>query len=167
MRKGGGKSKGSSFERKVCKDLSLWVSDGKAEDIFWRTAMSGGRSTVAHKKGVSVRQCGDVCAVRPEGFNFADQWFVECKHVRNLSLTTFFLADEGGLLNKFWVEATNQAFKFHRKPMLIAKENNQPTIVIVPVEGLRLVGLSPVLRMFKIPNCDVFLFRDVIKTRYR
>jgi len=47
MRKGGGKAKGASFERDICRRLSLWVSAGKQEDVFWRSAMSGGRSTVA------------------------------------------------------------------------------------------------------------------------
>lgn len=28
------KAKGASFERDVCKKLSLWVSDGKREDLY-------------------------------------------------------------------------------------------------------------------------------------
>ena len=51
MRKGGGKAKGSSFERLICKELSLWITGGEHQDVFWRSAMSGGRSTVAMKKG--------------------------------------------------------------------------------------------------------------------
>jgi len=42
MKKGGGKNKGSSFERKICKELSLWWSGGKSDSIFYRTGGSGG-----------------------------------------------------------------------------------------------------------------------------
>jgi hypothetical protein len=62
MRKGGGKQKGSQFERDVCRELSLWVSHGKQEDVYWRSAMSGGRSTVAALKGArsGLRLCQQV-----------------------------------------------------------------------------------------------------------
>lgn len=54
-------AKGSSFEREFCKKLSLWVSDGKDPDIFWRTAGSGSMAT---RKQLQV-QIGDV-TVFPE-----------------------------------------------------------------------------------------------------
>ena len=43
--------KGSKFEREVCKLLSLWWSNQKDEDIFYRTAGSGARATVRRKQG--------------------------------------------------------------------------------------------------------------------
>lgn len=41
-----GKGKGSAFEREVCKKLSVWWTGDENGDCFWRSAMSGGRSTV-------------------------------------------------------------------------------------------------------------------------
>jgi hypothetical protein len=43
--------KGGQFEREICKVLSLWWSDDKREDLFWRTAGSGARATVRRKQG--------------------------------------------------------------------------------------------------------------------
>jgi hypothetical protein len=82
VKKGGGKGKGSSFERKVCVLLSLWVTNGKKKDAFWRSSMSGGRATIHVKRGDKNRQAGDIAAVAPEGHQFTDVFFAECKHVR-------------------------------------------------------------------------------------
>jgi hypothetical protein len=57
----GGSKKGGRFEREVCTDLSLWWSDGKEDDLFWRSAGSGGRSTRRKKKGSRTKnQGGDI-----------------------------------------------------------------------------------------------------------
>src|SRR5690606_1811508 len=62
------KSKGSAFERKFCKELSLWWSLGKSEDIFWRTGGSGSRATVHSSSGRLLKgQFGDVAAICPTG----------------------------------------------------------------------------------------------------
>lgn len=62
------KQKGSDFERKICKDLSLWWTHGERDDIFWRTSLSGGRATVRRKTGRSTDfQCGDISATDPIG----------------------------------------------------------------------------------------------------
>lgn len=44
-------AKGSDFERTVATQLSLWYSHGQDDSWVWRTAMSGGRSTVRARKG--------------------------------------------------------------------------------------------------------------------
>ena len=56
MRKGGGKEKGSSFERLVCKRMSMWLSKGERDDLFWRSAMSGGRATVQLRDDIVDRK---------------------------------------------------------------------------------------------------------------
>lgn len=43
--------KGSSFERMVCKELSLWWTGGVRDDVFWRTSGSGARATNRAKTG--------------------------------------------------------------------------------------------------------------------
>lgn len=60
--------KGSAFERAVCKDLSLWWTGGSSDDVFWRTAGSGGRATTRAKKGSATAGAyGDIGAVDPSG----------------------------------------------------------------------------------------------------
>ena len=129
MKKGGGKAKGSAFERQVCKALSLWVSHGKNEDLFWRSAMSGGRATVSKKKGKLLnRQAGDISAVAPEGHALTDLFYVECKFVKKLGVSTF-LFKRTGLLNQFWNVAHREARQHGRAAMLIAKENKGGVLV--------------------------------------
>src|ERR1700726_4969976 len=80
MRSGGGKSKGSGFERQVCRQLSLWITHGRHQDTLWRRGLSGGRGAVNRKLGIGNRtQCGDISAVSPEGHKLTDLFVVECK----------------------------------------------------------------------------------------
>lgn len=59
--------RGSSFEREVARQLSLWWSEGQADDWFWRTAGSGGRATNRAKRGKSTaNSAGDIGAECPE-----------------------------------------------------------------------------------------------------
>ena len=128
MRAGGGKKKGSAFERRICKALSLWLTNGRQTDCLWRSAMSGGRATVGRKKGESIRQAGDICAVSPEGFALTDLFYFELKHVRNLRLHSFIFSS--GPLQEFWDEAVSQARHYKKSPVLIARSGNMPTIVL-------------------------------------
>ena len=56
--------KGGGFEREMCKLLSKWYTHGERDDIFWRTAGSGGRATVRMKQGkMTADSAGDMCAI--------------------------------------------------------------------------------------------------------
>lgn len=56
-------NKGGPFERAFAKELSLWWSHGEDDDLCWRTAGSGGRSTVRARKGKKTAgHCGDLGA---------------------------------------------------------------------------------------------------------
>lgn len=68
MKKGGGSAKGSTFEREICKALSLWWTEGERDDIFWRTAGSGGRATNRAKRGARTSGAyGDLTFTDPIG----------------------------------------------------------------------------------------------------
>jgi len=80
--------KGSSFEREICKTLSLWWTNGKDEDVFWRTAGSGARAKTRSKKDLrTFGQYGDVQATNPIGQKLIDVCTIELK--RGYSKTTF------------------------------------------------------------------------------
>lgn len=163
MRAGGGKAKGSAFERWVCKRLSKWVTHNKREDVFWRSAMSGGRSTVARAKGIEVRQAGDITAVAPEGNNFCRHWYVECKHYSNLQVGQFLLMNTG-VLTKFWQLARSEAKRRELRPMLIVKQNAWPVLVITEHDALGSWTESQ-LRSYA-RQCDVSFFNDMLLTKY-
>lgn len=142
MRRGGGKQKGSGFERLVCKALSLWITQGRHDDRFWRSALSGGRASVQFKKGKKNRtQVGDITAIHPDGHILTDKVVIECKHVRDLNLTAAILSQRG-LLYLFWLELCKQARQVRRQPMLIARQNKQPTFILISAEGADAIDID-------------------------
>lgn len=171
MRSGGGKSKGSGYERRICKLFSLWLTDGEKEDCLWRSSLSGGRATVAHRKGVTVRQAGDITAVAPEGHAFCSKYFVECKHVKNLNLEAFFLTDKG-LLAKFWKTVLREARKHHLEPMIIARQNFVEDLIIMRPPAFKVLignkapGMS--LRVKRSSGAvEIRLLADVLKQPFK
>ena len=160
MKGGGGKRKGSKFERQVCKALSLWVSAGKSTDVFWRSAMSGGRATVQGRRGVKVRQVGDICAVSDEGFELTNQYFIECKNIKDLGLTAFVLSNKGPLA-KHWAKAVKQAEEHGREPMLIVRSKG-PILVFTRT---KLDWADPILESWP-RDCEMYTFSSMIASRY-
>lgn len=142
MKPGGGKRKGSSFERKVCVALSLWLTKGKREDCFWRSAMSGGRATVRARKGkTTASQHGDVSAVTGVGEEFLKNLVIECKHVANLSILGAML-NWSGKLAKFWDKLSLEADGLARRPVLIARQTNMPTLLfMLPDDAVYVFGV--------------------------
>jgi hypothetical protein len=128
MKSGGGKQKGSSFEREICKKLSLWVSYGKSDDLFWRSAMSGGRATVRTRKGQKTSSGhGDITAVTPEGNILTDTFIVECKYYKDLEWSAFIYGK--GFIWSTWNKLVEDCNNFSRDPFLILKQNTKPVIV--------------------------------------
>jgi hypothetical protein len=158
-----GKIKGGEFERAICKKLSRWVTDGEREDVFWRSAMSGGRATI---RGTEVRQAGDICAVAEEGWEFCNKWFVECKHVKELNIIAFFLKKESGELRRFWEVARDKAALHSRVPMLIACQNRVPIIVLS--KGFHLAGWTlPIAVCYnQTETVDITLLDDLLGVPY-
>ena len=72
--------KGSAFERQICKDLSLWWTEGDRDDVFYRTSNSGGRAATRAKKGRStINQHGDICCTDLDGQPLLDLLTFEVK----------------------------------------------------------------------------------------
>lgn len=140
MRRGGGKAKGSQFEREVCVLLSKWISNNKNEDIFWRSALSGGRATVGHKKGKKLSsQVGDISSIHPTGHRLTSKFALECKYYADLNYLGL-LTGKGKLL-EFWAEINLQA-KIHNKlPFLVARQNRMQTMVCLDMKGRQELGL--------------------------
>lgn len=163
MRKGMGSAKGSAFERLVCKRLSLWVSRGRHSDLFWRTSASGARATQARKRGVVVRQAGDVCAVAPHGHIFTDMWYIECKHYRRVGLDHFIFYGKGKLRG-WWDVCKRSARDQGKEPMLIVKQNFGPIIVITR-QGQLARWIGPRCNL-PTQRCDVSLFDDLLAVEF-
>lgn len=130
MKAGGSKQKGASFERDTCRRLSLWVSNGKREDLFWRSAMSGGRATVAGRRGVNLAsQAGDISAVDKAGHVLTAELYFETKHVKDISLANFIIKNTGPLA-RYWQTACKESANYDKTPVLIIRQNRFPTLLI-------------------------------------
>jgi hypothetical protein len=134
MKAGGGHAKGSQFERAVCKRLSLWLSKGERDDLFWRSAMSGGRATLRLRQDlariqINKAQSGDLTAISREAYDFAEALFIECKHYRDLGFARGFICQTGIVWN-FWQRACKEAERHGKTPVLIARQNLYPVVVI-------------------------------------
>lgn len=173
MRKGGGKEKGSEFERSVCKKLSMWLTAGEHDDVLWRSAMSGGRATVQHKKDKrSYHQVGDICAVGPAGRWITENFLMECKCYKKIDFEALILKDVGELkrflqrMDKDLLIKDNHG----RAPLFIIRQDRTPTIMITDIDGSqRLMSKSEARSvdclLCTIPRLDlrVYLFEDFLQ----
>jgi len=131
---GKSKAKGSAFERKICKDLSLWITDDERDDLFWRSSNSGGRATIVNKEGGKHTQSGDISAIHPLGHQFIETFVIECKHYKNIQLEAF-IFNGTGVFKEFWKQVRRDARKSKKHPLLIAKQNNRPILLGLDREG--------------------------------
>jgi len=167
MRPGGSKQKGAAFERQVCKQLSLWVSNGARGDLFWRSAMSGGRATVAAKQGAKLAaQAGDISVVSGDrrASWLIDNYYIECKHLKQVSLRALIHRTKTGL-GEIWDTAVTEATRYNKTAVLIAKQNHYDTYLMVSVNWHRADFIDPRVPLrarFFLQRMDVFLFDDVL-----
>lgn len=137
------KGKGGGFEREVSTLLSLWVSDGTRDDIFWRSHGSGGRATCRGKSGKTTEgQYGDQSATDPLGKPLIKAWCIECKTgyasskkkevlskdgtaKKKTSITNWCLLDlidsrqEEPVILALWRQTVSQASQAGNEPVLI------------------------------------------------
>ncbi len=157
-----GKQKGASFERKICVALSLWISKGQQEDCYWRSSMSGGRSTVAAGRGKRlVAQAGDISCIHPIGAPLTDKFYLECKSYKDLEYKG--LITGKGHLVKFWCETVIQARNYGKLPMLIAHQNQQPTIICMDTAGRRFYPTDEWVLTAPRLSLWIMLFEDFLK----
>lgn len=164
-----GKAKGAQFERHVCALLSRWITNGKRDDCFWRSAMSGGRATVQTRKGKANRQAGDITAVSREGHKLTDKFYIECKSYRSLDIGQFLF--ETGKLAAFWRKTVEEAKKHHRNAILIAKENRGKILLICDHrvgDYICSPSAAPVAKFYPIEGNEVifYLLDEVMCKRY-
>lgn len=158
-----GKQKGASFERDICKKLSLWLSNDQRQDLLWRSAMSGGRSTVALKAGAKLgAQAGDISSIDRLSHAFVETFMTECKAYRTLNFEGL-IKGKGHLID-FWKIATREATKYGKHPLLIGKQNNHPIIVCMTYRGSNILGVTPNMYRLNVPpyNMRIILLDDFL-----
>lgn len=149
--------KGAAFERLVARKLSWWVSDGKRDDLFWRSVQSGGSALPS--------QVGDIAAIDSQGEVLTSRFVIECKH-RNAAVISAFVYGEGGILRKWWSKVCLEAKQVNRRPLLIVREQCKPILV-----GLRPRDLALIFRLqhgIECPASDLCLipFNELLSASF-
>jgi hypothetical protein len=160
MKPGGGAAKGAGFERHICSRLSLWVTGGVRNDLFNRNKLSGGSFTIAADKGYELGLPGDVAAAHPTAFEFLSLFAVEAKHHKFIDLDRLLWDPQGrNFLARVWQQTKAQAGLVNVNPMIVAKQNNSPAIVLLPAD----IGALALQHSYP-PNLMMFhrLHRDTI-----
>ena len=144
--------KGSGWERKLCKMLSLWWSHGESDACFWRTSTSGARATVRTRKGLRT-ECsyGDITAVDPIGQPLTRLFTIEAKK----GYPAFRFGDlleskaTGQILLQFVEQAKKEA-KDAGTPlwMLVVCKDRREPVVLVPYDERLFEHISCCDRMF-------------------
>lgn len=167
------KQKGSEYERQVSKKLSLWISNGLRDDLLWRSSMSGGRATLQYKLGKKNKsQTGDLSSIDTLSQQFIDRFFIEIKFYKDLNIESGFIKATG-LLKSFWDKLVKDALQAEKHPMLIARQNRLPTLLLLHRNGARLLNLhesillceSSKIAEFSQWPVEVYLFDELLKTR--
>lgn len=119
------KNKGNNFEREISKKLSLWWSENKRDDIFWRTQSSGAFYTIRKKFGKQLStQYGDIQAIDKDGQPFLECVCIEVKRGYNIDFFDFLSKKK----SKFQI-FLNQAKNLDKQPVLIYKKDRKKTII--------------------------------------
>lgn len=139
-------SKGSVFERQVCGDLSRWWTHGERDDVFWRTAGSGGRATTRQQRGKQTAGGhGDIAAVDPIGEPLMRAFCFELKRGYSRDTVHHVIDRPDRAAEQVWEAFVAQAAASAEGAgsvswAIIAKRDRREAMLWLPASGLHLLN---------------------------
>lgn len=132
MKPGYGSRKGSAFERKLSKELSLWWSDDKRNDLFWRTHSSGQLGTVSKKR----MEYGDIMSIDDESKPFMNKFHIEARHGLCIRVQDLIYKPKPSSSNMtgFIDEGVLGARDSNRHPIWFFREQGKPIMTLMQYE---------------------------------
>lgn len=129
MRKGAGKSKGSSFERDIARRLSMWLTGGVDDRQLIRTVLSGGWTRGQESREEGWRHVGDLAPNGPIGEQFRRRFAVECKHRKTIDLYGCWSRQDA--IAEWWPQLRKDCagIDFQLQPLLVFRPNSRPIMV--------------------------------------
>jgi len=123
--------------------------------------MSGGRATIQLDQNIiNQAQAGDISAISREGLWLIDNYQIECKHYADLEFTSGFLSNTGNL-HGFWKSLIKDSVARGKYPMLIAKQNNRPIVLLTSPSKSPTI-IKPIITLHNW-RAEVRLFSDIEK----
>ncbi len=127
MKSGGGKRKGSSFERLISRKLSMWLTGQDKEYYFYRSPSSG---AVATMNSMNEDITGDIIAVKPEGRILTSVYSIECKDgYADADPLKIFKNNKNDIIKDFWEQCIGDSKKANKKGMLIFRKKGYPILI--------------------------------------
>ncbi len=136
--------KGSVFERWFCTRLSLWWTGKERDDVFWRTAGSGGRATNRFKRGrTTAGGSGDITFTDPIGKPLLDVFTMELKRGYSKHHVTD-VVDKGRAPRTQWEGFLYQAMASARQSqsltwMIVTQRDRRLAMCWLPVTAVALL----------------------------
>jgi hypothetical protein len=127
MKPGYGSRKGSAFERKIAKDLSLWITDGKTDRCLWRTHASGsfGTNTQTHV------EMGDIMSITDAGKILTEKFNIECRHGLCIKSKDLIYSPAKSSMLQFIKEGRENARVSNRSSLWIFREQGHTKIMVM------------------------------------
>jgi hypothetical protein len=150
-----GRDKGNAFERCICKQLSLWWSDGKSDAIFWRSHASGGWANHRAQKGLKTHgNHGDITAIDPSGNPLVQFWTIELKRGAAHKDPAELIECPFTPVQKPFEAVIEQVVQSHVAAgshgwMIISRKDHRQAVCYIDIESARLVcGRVPAPKVF-------------------
>lgn len=130
------KSKGSSYERLLSKQLTKWISGKERPYCFWRTHASGAIQTL---DACNTGFAGDIMSITPEAHKIMSKIVIEAKNgYKDISLDKFFKGNKNDKLKEFWNQCLEEIKDQPEKyPVLIYKKTGLPSVVLIYTEMVK------------------------------
>lgn len=142
LKPGRSKQKGNSFENKIAKELSKWLTLGVRQDVLERSPASGGKATAHSKAGRNFQTiAGDIIAVAEEGILLTNMFVIELKHQSAESLCVdnlIFQTAQAGIV-AYWEKLLGECKQYKKFPMLIFRQNSRPILIALCPYGIQML----------------------------
>lgn len=159
------KGKGQAYERWCCRQLSLWVSKGTDNDLYWRSSMSGGAARLATQRGKRGEQIGDITCIDKRGHGLTDNFVIECKHKRRSALMVdnlLFDSSKAPIIGIFR-QTRDDAMKRSKQPLVLVRQTGCPDLAITTWSGVQtLKAQKALIAIFPRQHMYVMLFRHLM-----
>lgn len=163
-------SKGSAWEREICKILSKWINGTIKPYVFWRGHGSGAMFSMDHDVGDTFS--GDIYAIRDEGKFFTSIFSIELKNgYPSVSIDKHLKCNKSDELREFWIQSCRDAVQSNKEPLLIYKKKGLPTPWICFPENAyqKIKHLLPTYRFihlnwpeYDLPDMYIFDLKELI-----
>ena len=134
MRKGGGASKGSGFERHMARSLSSWWYG--SPEYLWRRPGSGQIRSLNPN-----RHTGDIIPTADKQAPYSFPFHIECKFYKDLDLIKLITDPDKSFIKRTWDKATKEA-RHNLAIVLLVKQNRHKELVFLKLDTYVALGLD-------------------------